>query len=1448
MSSFNKNIIKNGDTKAAVNISKTDINKEQLEESQKRAVNDSAALSKPINEEPEKEYEPHITVRDYSDRIKYNSGTKQSTDNNAAVTKPADNTGGFKSDAVSVDNSIKGGVNRNPEYNDGTYTESAHYDNKSAHNDSFKTSRYDDNTYPTYEYPTYDETYEYGQQETAADNSFTQPDYGYIGHSAHNNSHSFRYAEHSSAEKIINPVENTGNIVNADNQDNFKAKAVRGTDDVIKDEASGIIKETDSKPAEAGRMSRQNEKAKPLKPHFKAAEKDTSAEKRSETVSYEAGSISVPEEMPKPVFHGENKANLKYTQRSFSEEVIKPTDTVQNTVKGSRTEEYKSTVVRSSEKTIKNSSSDVFSDKTFSAKPTSPKNKAKSRKNKAVIQTDTPKKQDKPTYRSERSENESIRYTDRKAYAGETIKDSGSAKSAIKEPSADGHRAEVIKGSENVVKEQTPDVFSDKVFSAKSQSPKNKAKSRKNKAVIQTDTPKKQDKPYRSERPENESIRYTDRKTYAGETIKDSGSAKSAIKEPSVDGHRAEVIKGSENIVKEQTADVFSDKSFPTKQESESISPLPAEEKVHTKNFKFKVKSRGEKAPIKAEPPHKEDKPEHRSKQSENKSIKYTDRKILPKESVKDFSSGGSVINNSDNIKSVVKDSPVGDVINDGNKLNNMINKPPSDTIKDKSKTSEKKKSSKAKPQSENKPKMKTGLADLGKNTAIDSAESIVDNSDDTGLQGLYGAAIAAETAVKILSPNRRTTIGDLRRGKPKKNNYSELVKKYRIKQEAKVIFSGTILSGKGITKNIVGAGKSAALNSISNGISKSAEYDNGIKAIDMAIKAPENIAKAKSVVKTTAKTGYKTIKTVALAPRNTYYAVKKGSDILKRTAKKVYKIRQMTFKKAASKAAKTVGRTAAKTVRLAASKIAGLIAGLITQAAGFILPVLLLCVIVFVVVSSVGSILPTVSLKAKEEVLSETWEHITELDVDFSNKYIEKWENFPTDREDFPSYDESEDAIIRKNFYINGTKGAYSDSGIKSNIDAWLLYLDCKYEDYKLSDIQDDIDELYEELVSYTYSVRKYVETIGSGDDAHAEQIYELNIYITYTDFGSYIETNKDTVFTAAEKELYEAIKEVGQYTTMTEFGPPIETDDTALACKQRYGYYNTKDSFFDFFIRATLIRGGKEMYNGIDIISSSGTNVLSPINGKVDVSGSEVTLITNTKKLTIGNVVNIRVSDGQTVKKGDVLGVVGLSGYIYVEYEAKKTLLYRNLNPAFYFGNVEYTTTNTSFFDYAIDLSEYEISDELTGTARSVVECALAMVGAGGYSGQCAKVASTIYQAAGLGYHGGNGNEFSRANKLVVSGGHVDYTKIPVGAYIGIKYGTGSAGFAYGHVGIYVGMIGGVPSVVEGGGSVVKVTSLDHFYNYYVTSNPNSVYGNDIGWNITSTGGSVSPLYFES
>ncbi|MCC8015631.1 MAG: CHAP domain-containing protein [Eubacterium sp.] len=155
---------------------------------------------------------------------------------------------------------------------------------------------------------------------------------------------------------------------------------------------------------------------------------------------------------------------------------------------------------------------------------------------------------------------------------------------------------------------------------------------------------------------------------------------------------------------------------------------------------------------------------------------------------------------------------------------------------------------------------------------------------------------------------------------------------------------------------------------------------------------------------------------------------------------------------------------------------------------------------------------------------------------------------------------------------------------------------------------------------------------------------------------------------------------------------------------------------------------------------------------------------------------------------------------------------------------------------------------ASSLSGTAASVKGIALRMVGNSGYYGKCAALVSTVYSRAGLGYHGGNGNSFSRAHALVITNGSVDYRKIPVGAYIGVKYGTGDAGKTYGHVGIYVGLSGGTAYVVEGGGSTVKKTPLDSFYNTYYKNNANSKYGNEIGWDITSTNGSVTPIYYES
>ncbi|MCD8216313.1 MAG: peptidoglycan DD-metalloendopeptidase family protein [Clostridiales bacterium] len=753
--------------------------------------------------------------------------------------------------------------------------------------------------------------------------------------------------------------------------------------------------------------------------------------------------------------------------------------------------------------------------------------------------------------------------------------------------------------------------------------------------------------------------------------------------------------------------------------------------------------------------------------------------------------------------------------------------------------------------------KLKHGLARF----SVDAAKNVIlektKNSDES-VGMLIGAA---GVTARILKPDKstslqaRTTKGDFRRSNSKTGKKAENFKGFAssVRTSGKNLMKDTVKRTGTVTKNTLFEGGSAVKNSIFNAISENADNSLAINAVDKGITVVEKSSSVIKGTKSAIRTGRKSVKAVKSAPKKAVSGAKK----LKAMSKRLYKFARMKR----NQQIKIVGKGLIHLARVVASAVVNLIMSIIGAAASFFMPILLIALIVFVVISAITAIIPAISLKADDYELTKAWEYITEKDADTEIEYKTKYTDYP---ENYQCYTFVE---VNKYFAVNGSE-MFSETGqqysfvgihgsseayhpasgdtrinntsLKTNADTFLIYLDAKFEDYKFDDIQADIDNFYNQIVRVQYVDNEdSPSTKMVGENLY--HVFNINVNLHYEDIATYIQNNKDTIFTDKEAETYDLLYEVGSYLTKIELGTPIETEDTTIACQKRYGYYVDTDTTT------------KKFHSGIDITAAPGTKVLSPISGKINsVEGNKIEIYNKSDKriITISNATGFTVSAGSNINMGDVLGTVDSNGYICLEYKVKGAFSDTYLNPAFYIDNLEYinSASSSTMVDSAINLSDYTISEELTGTARAVVEAALSMVGSTGFTNSCAKAASTIYQMAGLGYHGGNGNDFSRANKLAVSGGHVDYTQIPVGAYVGIKYGTGSAGYLYGHVAIYVGLINGVPSVVQGGSDAIAITSLDHYYEYFITNNANSVYGNDIGWNITSTGGSVSPLYFES
>lgn len=178
--------------------------------------------------------------------------------------------------------------------------------------------------------------------------------------------------------------------------------------------------------------------------------------------------------------------------------------------------------------------------------------------------------------------------------------------------------------------------------------------------------------------------------------------------------------------------------------------------------------------------------------------------------------------------------------------------------------------------------------------------------------------------------------------------------------------------------------------------------------------------------------------------------------------------------------------------------------------------------------------------------------------------------------------------------------------------------------------------------------------------------------------------------------------------------------------------------------------------------------------------------------------------------------------------------------------------TVTSTSSENQAM------LNPNLTGTAKKVIEfCVdLGNKSAARYKAwngemtntdnNCARFVSTAYEQAGVSDKGtGMGvgaNSMSHRYTIPMQGDTPDWGRIPLGAYVVFQRGSGSMGYTYGHVGIYV----GYNKIVDAGGSTVKVHDANTWWKTFYKYNEGGK-----GWTgydvIGSGGKSIEPLMYD-
>lgn len=425
----------------------------------------------------------------------------------------------------------------------------------------------------------------------------------------------------------------------------------------------------------------------------------------------------------------------------------------------------------------------------------------------------------------------------------------------------------------------------------------------------------------------------------------------------------------------------------------------------------------------------------------------------------------------------------------------------------------------------------------------------------------------------------------------------------------------------------------------------------------------------------------------------NTYYAVQ-------------------TTRKAAAFVARTADRVSAFS-----QKVIGHVKDALTQVSGLAskaaaaAPLIFGAAAIFLILAVVASIMPTFSLKTEDTTLSKLYKYCTNLDGTFSESVSEQL---------------NRSGFYRIDFYQNGAKSNGTTIwSTETDLDMLLAYYDAMFEDYSETSDPDDEDiedaaenagngndnadsssddesdavinednygkvkkysrNLWNEL--YSLSVGTHVETstshyTDSEGNTHTSTTRHtiLDVYVETTSLMQLANENArpadaedviyddvfDTPFgylTSSQQDVYDVLSEVGTYTALENVANPFADPDTdeepTWSVARRYGYY----------IDMPAGNYRPQLNKGLYISAQSGDDVFAGFGGEVSVSGNKVTIETDSRKITYGNLSGIQVSTGDTVTSGQLLGSVGDSSplpspALYVEYERNG----KELNPRFF------------------------------------------------------------------------------------------------------------------------------------------------------------------------------------
>ncbi|HEV6857747.1 TPA: CHAP domain-containing protein [Streptococcus pneumoniae] len=221
------------------------------------------------------------------------------------------------------------------------------------------------------------------------------------------------------------------------------------------------------------------------------------------------------------------------------------------------------------------------------------------------------------------------------------------------------------------------------------------------------------------------------------------------------------------------------------------------------------------------------------------------------------------------------------------------------------------------------------------------------------------------------------------------------------------------------------------------------------------------------------------------------------------------------------------------------------------------------------------------------------------------------------------------------------------NDTGITyyTKIDDVMGFMNLKYQDYALEEVMENGDKTYQVYLSQLW------HDLNGGDS--------LKAMLELTKEPAYKLSDDD------REELKELSKE-GTYLALQELDNPFQgqTEDDTLTMTVRYGY--------------EMIEDKPTLHHHIILEAKENQVIVAPMDGKVSLDGENLIITSgkglNKSQLTLFNVHTGRVTDGQKVQAGEMIGQTKDGSGLKVTYQKVdddlEKLVY--VNPAFYFPKV--------------------------------------------------------------------------------------------------------------------------------------------------------------------------------